>query len=114
VKLIVTLRDPSIPDDARDYARDRMQHLEKYFERITSAEVILSVATTRKHSMRAEFVVHATRGAVLVAHAEAEEIRAAIDRAQSELKRELVRHKERLTDHHLARREKAARKNRVR
>lgn len=114
MKLLVTLRDDAIPEDARDYARERMQHLEKYFERITSAEVILSVATSRKRSYRAEFVAHATRGAILVASAEASDIKAAIDRAQAEMKRELVRHKERLTDHHLARRDKAARKNRVR
>jgi ribosome hibernation promoting factor len=114
VKLIVTLRDPSIGEDAREYARDRIQHLEHYFDRITSAEVILSVAATRKKSLRAEFVVHANRGAILVAHAEDQEIRAAIDRAQSELKRELLRHKERLTDRHRARRESEMRKHRGR
>ena len=70
MKLLVTLRDDSIPEDARDYARERMQHLEKYFERITSAEVILSVVASRKHSFRAEFVAHATRGAILARRAE--------------------------------------------
>jgi putative sigma-54 modulation protein len=112
VKLIVTIRDSSIGEGAREYARERIQHLERYFERITSAEVILSVATSRKKSMLAEFVVHANRGAVLVARAEHQEINAAIDQAQSELKRELLRHKERLVDRHRARRASEDRKNR--
>lgn len=114
MKLIVTLRHPSIGEEARDYARQRVEHLERYFERITSAEVILSVAAKRKPSFLAEFVLHATRGAVLVARAEEPEVHAAIDRAQAEAKRLLLRHKERLTDHKEARRATLARRNRGR
>ncbi|MBL8696552.1 MAG: ribosome-associated translation inhibitor RaiA [Planctomycetes bacterium] len=112
MKLIVTLRDSSLGEKERQYALDRITHLQQYFERLTSAEVILSVEATRKHRMRAEFVVHANRGAILVAQAEDASMFAAIDRAHSEMKREVLRHKERLVDHHRARRAAAARRAR--
>lgn len=112
VKLIVTLRDSSLGEKERQYALDRITHLQQYFERLTSAEVILSVEATRKHRMRAEFVVHANRGAILVAQAEDASMFAAIDHAHSEMKREVLRHKERLVDHHRARRAAAARRAR--
>lgn len=97
MKLIVTLRHPALGESARDHARGRLERLEQYFERITSAEAILSVEAETK---RAEFVVHATRGAVLVAHGEDRDIRAAIDRAHNEMKRAITRHKERLIGRH--------------
>ncbi|MBI3820291.1 MAG: ribosome-associated translation inhibitor RaiA [Planctomycetes bacterium] len=110
MKVIITLRDASIEDEAREYAREKIDQLEHYFERITSVEVILSIATNHKNRKRAEFVIHANRGVILVASAESEEVKAAIDRAHAEVKRELLRHKERLTDHHKARKQSEKRK----
>lgn len=110
MKEIITLRDASLGEEAREYAKDRIEHLQHYFERITSAEVILSITTNHTNKKRAEFIIHANRGAVLVANAEDKEIRKAIDKAHAEVKRELLRHKERLTDHHRARRASEARK----
>ncbi|MFN0207557.1 MAG: ribosome hibernation-promoting factor, HPF/YfiA family [Planctomycetota bacterium] len=113
MKQIITLRDSSLGEEAREYARDRAEHLRHYFERITSIEIILSVTTNHTNLKRAEFILHPSRGAILVATAESEEIRTAIDRAHSEAKRELVKHKERLTDHHRERRDKARRRDRI-
>jgi ribosome hibernation promoting factor len=109
MKMIVTLRDHSLGEDARDYARARLEHLRQYFDRITSAEAILSLEGNRTHRKRAELVVHANRGAVLVAQAEDTDVKAAIDLAYNEVKRELTRHKERLIDRHRAR-QRAARR----
>lgn len=113
MKVMITVRDASLGDGAREYAKDKINNLERYFERITSAEVILSIATNHTNRKRAEFVIHANRGAVLVASAEDEEIRAAIDKAHAEVKREVLKHKERLTDYHRARRESEARKSKI-
>jgi ribosomal subunit interface protein len=113
VKLIVTLRDASIGEDVRSYARERAGRLQHYFERITSVEVILSETTNHTHRKRAEFIVHAPRAAALVAQAEDTEARAAIDRAQAEARRLVLRHKEMLTDHRRGRRESAKRRERA-
>ncbi|HKD99669.1 MAG TPA: ribosome-associated translation inhibitor RaiA [Planctomycetota bacterium] len=110
MKMIVTVRDTSLDEAARDYARARLNHLEQYFDRITSAEAILSLEGSHTHKTRAEFVVHANRGAILVAHASDVDIKAAIDVAYDEMKREITRHKERLIDRHRARRNGDARK----
>ncbi len=110
MKIIVTLRDPSFTEADRDHAHARVEQLSHYFERLTSAEVILSVVANRKHRTRAEFVVHANRGAILVAQSDDENILAAIDRAQTEVKREILRHKERLVDRHRTRLASAIRK----
>lgn len=113
MKTMITLRDASLGEAARSHAEEKIQSLQRYFERITSVEVILGVETNHTKTKCAEFVVHANRGAVLVARAEDGDIRKATDRAYAEVKRELLRHKERLTDHHRARRASAERKTRI-
>jgi len=74
----------------------KLAKLERHFDHITSAHVVLSVEKLRK---KAEGTIHVS-GASLVADAVHEDMYAAIDALSDKLDRQIRKHKEKLTDHH--------------
>ena len=82
----------------RAYIADKFQRLERHSDSMTQAHVILTV---EKERQIAEATIHVNRGEV---HARLEhmDMYAAIDGLADKLDRQLIRHKEKLTDHHRA------------
>jgi len=81
----------------RDYVTTKLKRLERHFDRLIKAEVILSVEKLRH---KAEANLH-TCGADL--HAEAivdDDMYAAIDALIDKLDKQTRRHKDKLCDHH--------------
>ena len=80
----------------RQYVTTKLKRLERHFDHVTNANVVLSV---EKLSRRAEATVHVS-GAQLFADAKDPDMYAAIDSLADKLDRQIKRHKEKLTNHH--------------
>lgn len=93
-----------ITDALRDYVNDKFEKLERHFDNVVNAHVILTV---EKLAQKAEANIQIS-GGKLFADATNEDMYAAIDGLVDKLDRQIVKHKEKVTDHH--RSEGAARK----
>lgn len=80
----------------RDYVQAKLGRLERHFEHVTNANVVLTV---EKLEQKAEATLHIS-GAQLFADAVHADMYAAIDALAAKLDRQIKRHKEKLTDHH--------------
>ena len=80
----------------KEYVSSKFTRLERHFDRVTNAHVVLSVEKTRQ---KAEATIHVT-GGNLFADAVDEDMYAAIDALTDKLDRQVKRHKEKLTNHH--------------
>ena len=96
MKIDVTGHHVDITDALRGYVEEKFQRLERHFDNVVDAHVILTV---EKKTRKAEATL-AVSGARLFAEACAEEMYAAIDALIDKLDRQVVRHKEKRTDHH--------------
>ena len=85
-----------VTDSLKHYVEAKLAKLERHFDHVTNAHVVLTVEKNRR---RAEATVHAS-GANLFADAVNEDMYAAIDALSDKLDRQIVKHKEKLTDHH--------------
>lgn len=85
-----------ITDALRNYVNEKLERLERHFDKATSAQIILSV---EKLTHKAEATVHVA-GNDLFADAEHEDMYAAIDGLIDKLDRQIKKHKEKLTDKH--------------
>lgn len=80
----------------RAYVHDKLERIERHFENVTSAHVILSVEKLR-HT--AEANIHVAGNAIF-ADAVNEDMYAAIDALVDKIDRQIKKHKEKLTDKH--------------
>ena len=80
----------------RSYVHEKFARLERHFDHITNIHVILTVEKARQ---QAEATIHVNRGK-LFANAEHDDMYAAIDNLIEKLERQLIKHKEKLTNHH--------------
>ena len=80
----------------RDYASSKLSKLERHFDHVTEIHVVLSVEKMRQ---RAEATVHLA-GNQLFADAVDEDMYAALDQLLDKLDRQVLKHKEKLRDHH--------------
>lgn len=85
-----------LTDSLREYVINKMQRVERHFDHLIDANVILTVD---KLDHKAEATLHAS-GANLHAEAVKEDMYAAIDQLIDKLDRQTVKHKERSRDHH--------------
>ena len=85
-----------ISPSLHDYVVTRLRKLERHFDHVTNAHVVLS---TEKLSKRAEATIHVS-GGQLFANAQDPDMYAAIDALADKLDRQIKRHKEKLTNHH--------------
>jgi putative sigma-54 modulation protein len=82
----------------RDYVTTKIKRIERHFDHLINADVVLSVEKLRH---KAEATVHAS-GADLHAEATVEDnMYAAIDVLMDRLDQQTRRHKEKLRDHHV-------------
>ncbi|NNG14345.1 MAG: ribosome-associated translation inhibitor RaiA [Gammaproteobacteria bacterium] len=87
-----------ITDSLRDYVNTKFERLERHFDNVTNTHVILTVEKLRQ---KAEATVHVT-GHNLFADAVDEDMYAAIDSLADKLDRQIIKHKEKTTNHHRA------------
>ena len=80
----------------KDYLNNKMTRIERHFDSVTSIKCILTVEKLRH---KAEAKVNVT-GSTLYAEAVQDDMYAAIDGMVDKLDRQIVKHKEKLTDHH--------------
>lgn len=78
------------------YVNDKLERIERHFDNVTSAQVILSVD---KLVQKAEITIHVA-GNELFADAVDEDMYAAIDALSDKIDRQIKKHKEKLTDKH--------------
>ena len=80
----------------RDYVLARLDKLDRHSDQLLDGHVILSV---EKLQQKAEATLH-LEGRRLHAEAVAEDMYAAIDALADKLDRQVLKHKEKITDHH--------------
>ena len=80
----------------KNYVNTKLDRLERHHDRITSTNVILSVDKLRQ---KAEASVHVS-GKDFFADCESEDLYAAIDLLADKLDRQLIKHKEKMRNHH--------------
>jgi putative sigma-54 modulation protein len=93
VEITVTGRHPTITQEMRAYAEDKVHKMTRIFDRLLSARITLEVDGARN---RAEASVHGPRGAVLVAHATSADMFMALDEMESRLESQLRKFKTRM------------------
>jgi putative sigma-54 modulation protein len=89
-------KNAQVPDALRRHVEERFRHMEKFFRRLQSAEV---VRTQVRNMERAEVTLRGD-GLILRADEKASDLRSAVDAAIGKIERQLVRHKERLIERH--------------
>jgi ribosome hibernation promoting factor len=96
MQITVSGRQIEVTDSLRDYAAEKIGRVQKHFDHLTTMNVVLRV---EKERHLAEVTLHA-KGAALAASAEALDMYAAIDELADKLDRQVLKHKEKLVDHH--------------
>lgn len=84
-----------VTDALRDYLEEKLERLERHFDRIIAIQVVLQV---EKLKQKAEATLHVA-GREVVANAEHEDMYASIDLLVDKLDRQLIKHKEKQLDH---------------
>jgi putative sigma-54 modulation protein len=97
LRIQITGRHVGVTEAMKEYAREKVEKLEKIYGRMTKVEVTLDADHARSI---VEIVASANRHVRLVGKAESPDMYAAVDLAEEKLARQLVKHKQRLTDHH--------------
>jgi len=93
MQMNVTGHHIEVTDTLRSYVETKLTKLERHFDNITSAHVVL---TTEKLRHKAEATIHVS-GSQLVAEATNQDMYAAIDALSDKLDRQILKYKEKLT-----------------
>lgn len=96
MNLTVTGHHLDITDSLRHYVTSKMDRLERHSDEVIDIHVIL---TLEKQRQEAEATVN-VKGAKLFAEASEDDMYAAIDLLTDKLDRQLIKHKEKVKDHH--------------
>lgn len=92
----ITFRHLDPIDSLKNYAREKVERVEKYLDKATEANVTLSM---ERHLHHAEIRIHS--GTYLLRGKErSEDMYASIDLAMDKIERQLKRYKEKLKTHH--------------
>ena len=96
MQLSITGHHLDITQPLKDYVTEKLQKLERHYDHITNAHVVLSVEKLRQ---RAEATIHIS-GAEIFAESDCDDLYAAIDKLTDRLDRQILKHKEKLVDRH--------------
>lgn len=96
MQIIVSGKKMDVTPPLKDYASKKFSRIEEHFDHVTTTNVVLKV---EKNRHLAEATINA-KGATLHANAEAEDMYAAIDNLADKLDRQVLKHKEKTTNHH--------------
>ncbi len=95
MQLTITGHHLEITKPLKEYVENKLERLQRHFDQITNIHVILTV---EKMAQRAEATIHIS-GGDLFAHAEDEDMYAAIDALADKLDRQLIKHKQKHRGH---------------
>ena len=96
MQIIITGHHLDVTEALRDYVNSKMEKLERHFDQVTDINVILSIEKLR-HKAEATVPVN---GSNIFANAEDQDMYAAIDALVDKLDRQIIKRKEKVTDHH--------------
>ena len=96
MQLEVTGRHIEVTQSLNNYVRDKIIRLKRHFDQVLNIHVILEV---QKTTHTAEASIHLS-GNHIFADANAEDMYVAIDSLIDKLDRQIVKHKEKIKDHH--------------
>ena len=96
MKVKIVERHTGSSEMLREYVLNKTEGLSRYFDRIISIDVVLSV---EKERQIADFHAHLTNRKMIKAQEESSDMYASIDGALDKLKRQLVKYKEQLNEH---------------
>jgi putative sigma-54 modulation protein len=95
MQLTITGHHLEITNPLKEYVENKLERLQRHFDQIATIHVILTV---EKMVQRAEATIHIS-GGDLFAHAESEDMYAAIDALADKLDRQLIKHKQKHRGH---------------
>ncbi len=96
MQMNITFRHLDPIDSLKNYAREKVERVNKYLDKATEASVVLSVD---RHIHQADITVH-SGSFVLRGKERSEDMYASIDLAMDKIERQLKRYKEKLKSHH--------------
>ena len=96
MQVTITGHHLDLTDSLREYVKSKMERLERHFDQVTNINVILSVEKLRQ---KAEATVP-VNGSNIFANAEDQDMYTAIDSLVDKLDRQIIKRKEKVTDHH--------------
>ena len=96
MNLTVTGRHLDVTSSLKNYINEKMDRLERHFDNVTNIHVILSVEKLRQ---KAEATINLSGGKIFADTVD-EDMYAAIDLLTDKLDRQVIKHKEKLKDHH--------------
>ncbi len=94
MQLNISGHQVELTEALKAYVENKFQRLERHFDQIMSAQVVLTI---EKQRQIAEATIRIS-GADLFASAEAEDMYAAIDELADKLDRQILKHKEKSVD----------------
>jgi len=95
MQINITGHHIDVTDALRTYVTEKLGKLSRHFDHVTNVHVILTV---EKQAQKAEATVHCS-GTDLFAQHNTEDMYASIDGLVDKLDRQIVKHKEKITDH---------------
>ena len=97
LRIDLTDRHKQHADTVKDYAREKVEKLTRYFDQVQHIEIVLD----QEHEDHCvEVIVSANHNMHFVGHAMNHSVMACIDSVVEKLERQVVKAKERLKDHH--------------
>lgn len=96
MQLSITFRHMDASESLREYAREKVERVNKYIDRAGEAHVVLSM---ERHLHHAEIQIHSGSW-MLRGREKSEDMCASIDGAMDKIERQLKRLKERVKNHH--------------
>jgi putative sigma-54 modulation protein len=98
MQINVTGQQVEVTEPLRNYVAEKIGRIQKHFDHVTTTNVVLHYEK-KKNRHAVEATIHA-KGASLHANCEDNDMYAAIDALADKLDRQVLRHKEKVTDHH--------------
>jgi putative sigma-54 modulation protein len=95
MQINITGHHVDITEALRTYTTEKLEKIERHFDHVTNVHVILTV---EKLSQKAEATVHVS-GADLFAQHQTEDMYASIDGLVDKLDRQIIKHKEKISNH---------------
>src|SRR5438309_11528230 len=96
MQITISGRQMEVTDSLRSYVSEKIGRVQKHFDHVTTGNIVLQV---EKNLHKADVTLHA-KGATLAASGQAGDMYAAIDQVADKLDRQVLKHKEKLVDHH--------------